>query len=166
VLPFGIFPEASWWALVPVSVMALMMLGLEDAAATMEDPFKFIPYGGRFVDPASIKQPELATSVLPLQYSQAPVRFSVKIQAEMLRLHYFFAEWPCCYVVCCACVLVLQRTLLLLQPRTCPKPPWSCKHVWMWCGTSTCPRRQQQQLAQMCCLPGLSWSACPREPDQ
>jgi hypothetical protein len=46
VLPFGIFPEASWWALVPVSVMALMMLGLEDATAQMEDPFKFIPYGG------------------------------------------------------------------------------------------------------------------------
>lgn len=45
VLPFGIFPEASWWAMVPVSVMALMMLGLEDATAQMEDPFKFIAYG-------------------------------------------------------------------------------------------------------------------------
>jgi hypothetical protein len=31
--------------MLPVSVMALMMLGMEDAATQMEDPFRFIPYG-------------------------------------------------------------------------------------------------------------------------
>jgi predicted membrane chloride channel (bestrophin family) len=46
VLPFGIFPEASWWALLLVAVMALMMLGLEDAAVQLEDAFKSIAYGG------------------------------------------------------------------------------------------------------------------------
>lgn len=45
VLPFGIFPEASFWALLPVAVMTAMMLGLEDLACQLEDPFKFIPYG-------------------------------------------------------------------------------------------------------------------------
>ena len=39
-LPFGFFPEASWWSLMPISVMAAMMLGLEDLAVQMEDPFK------------------------------------------------------------------------------------------------------------------------------
>lgn len=45
VLPFGIFPEASWWALLPVSVMSAMMLGLEDLACQLEDPFRSIPIG-------------------------------------------------------------------------------------------------------------------------
>jgi predicted membrane chloride channel (bestrophin family) len=51
-LPFGIIPdstpnssEATWWALLPISVMTAMMLGLEDLATQLEDPFKFIPYG-------------------------------------------------------------------------------------------------------------------------
>lgn len=45
VLPFGIFPEASWWSMLPVSVMTVMMLGIEDLASQLEDPFKFMPYG-------------------------------------------------------------------------------------------------------------------------
>jgi hypothetical protein len=32
-------------ALLPVTVMVTMMLGLEDLAIQMEDPFRFIPYG-------------------------------------------------------------------------------------------------------------------------
>ena len=51
-LPFGIIPdstpnssEATWWAMLPISVMTAMMLGLEDLATQLEDPFKFIPYG-------------------------------------------------------------------------------------------------------------------------
>jgi len=47
VLPFGVFPEATWWGLVPVAVMATMMLGLEDLAVQMEDPFKYFAYGTR-----------------------------------------------------------------------------------------------------------------------
>jgi hypothetical protein len=47
VLPFGIFPEASWWSMLPVSVMTAMMLGMEDLASQLEDPFKFMPYGER-----------------------------------------------------------------------------------------------------------------------
>ena len=31
-LPFGVFPEARWSALLPVFAMSVMMLGLEDAA--------------------------------------------------------------------------------------------------------------------------------------
>jgi hypothetical protein len=43
-LPFGVFPEASWSALLPVFAMATMMLGLEDVTNQMEDPYAFIPY--------------------------------------------------------------------------------------------------------------------------
>lgn len=43
-LPFGIFPEGSWSALLPVFMMATMMLGLEDLANQMEDPFCFFPF--------------------------------------------------------------------------------------------------------------------------
>jgi hypothetical protein len=57
-LPFGIVPDtaagaagATWWAMLPISVMTIMMLGLEDLACQLEDPFKFIPYG-RFKDVA------------------------------------------------------------------------------------------------------------------
>jgi hypothetical protein len=54
-LPFGIMPrdedasalgsDPTWWAMLPISVMTAMMLGLEDLATQLEDPFKFIPYG-------------------------------------------------------------------------------------------------------------------------
>lgn len=37
--------EASWWAMLPIGVMTGMMLGLEDLAVQLEDPFKFMPYG-------------------------------------------------------------------------------------------------------------------------
>jgi hypothetical protein len=43
-LPFGIFPEGSWWSFVPVSVMVMMMLGLEDLAVQLEDPFQSFPH--------------------------------------------------------------------------------------------------------------------------
>jgi predicted membrane chloride channel (bestrophin family) len=43
-LPFGVFPEASWSALLPVFMMSCMMLGLEDAANQLEDPFRFFAY--------------------------------------------------------------------------------------------------------------------------
>ena len=53
-LPFGIIPDyasaspgATWWSILPIAVMTAMMLGLEDLAAQLEDPFKFIPYGER-----------------------------------------------------------------------------------------------------------------------
>lgn len=39
--------EASWWAMLPIGVMTGMMLGLEDLAVQLEDPFKFMPYGKR-----------------------------------------------------------------------------------------------------------------------
>jgi hypothetical protein len=58
-LPFGVIPDSvsllqgddkvhtgsTWWAILPISVMTAMMLGLEDLATQLEDPFKFIPYG-------------------------------------------------------------------------------------------------------------------------
>lgn len=56
-LPFGVIPDstavllgttspsATWWSILPISVMTAMMLGLEDLATQLEDPFKFIPYG-------------------------------------------------------------------------------------------------------------------------
>lgn len=60
-LPFGVIPDSAslrvlqgldksttgstWWAILPISVMTAMMLGLEDLATQLEDPFKFIPYG-------------------------------------------------------------------------------------------------------------------------
>ncbi|KAI8462924.1 MAG: Bestrophin, RFP-TM, chloride channel-domain-containing protein [Monoraphidium minutum] len=43
-LPLGVFPEASWSALLPVFTMATMMLGLEDLANQMEEPFQFFAY--------------------------------------------------------------------------------------------------------------------------
>src|SRR5690242_10955919 len=45
ILPFGLFPEAGWFELFPVAIMATMMLGLEDLTIQLEDPFKYIPYG-------------------------------------------------------------------------------------------------------------------------
>ncbi len=46
-LPFGIFPEADLSALLPALVMSVMLLGLEDAAIQLEDPFRHFAYGGR-----------------------------------------------------------------------------------------------------------------------
>ncbi len=42
ILPFGLFPEAGWFELFPVAIMATMMLGLEDLTIQLEDPFKYI----------------------------------------------------------------------------------------------------------------------------
>lgn len=43
-LPFGVFPEASWSAMLPVFCMSTMMLGLEDLSNQIEDPFRFFAY--------------------------------------------------------------------------------------------------------------------------